>query len=65
MGRSSLQNIVSKFVSKKGFKNQSSKKLFWHKFNRTVCKRDHFINISNICCIAMKRSSLQKVTNFC
>jgi len=35
-------------------------KLFWYKFNNTFYKPNHFINLSNICCIAMKRSSLQK-----
>ncbi len=34
--------------------------LFWHKFTRTFCKLVHFITISNICCIVMKRYSLQK-----
>jgi hypothetical protein len=29
------------------------------------CRLDHFININNICCIAMKRSSLQnRVSKF-
>ncbi len=31
---------------------------FGHKC--TQCKLDHFIKISNICCVAMKRASLQK-----
>ncbi len=34
-------------------------KVFWSKITHTFCKLDHFINISNICCIGMKRSSLQ------
>ncbi len=32
---------------------------FRHKFTLTFCKLDHFINIGNIDCITMKRSSLQ------
>jgi hypothetical protein len=35
-------------------------KLCWHKFTHAFCKLDYFINISNMRCIAMKRSSLQK-----
>ncbi len=35
-------------------------KLFWHTFTLLFCKLDHLINICNICCIAMKRSSLNK-----
>jgi len=33
-------------------------KLFEHKFTHTFCKLDHFINISSICYIVMKRYSL-------
>jgi hypothetical protein len=33
-------------------------KLFCYKFTHTFYKLYHFINISNICCIAMKRCSL-------
>jgi hypothetical protein len=34
-------------------------KLLWGKITHTFYKLGHFINISNICCIVMKRSSLQ------
>ncbi len=35
-------------------------KHFWHEFTYSFCMLDHFIKICNICCTAMKRSSLQK-----
>jgi hypothetical protein len=35
-------------------------KLFWRKFTYSFCKLYYFIKISYICCISMKRSSLQK-----
>ncbi len=35
-------------------------KLFGHEFTHTFCKLDHFINASNACYIAMKRSSFVK-----
>jgi len=40
-------------------------KLLWCKFTNTFCKLHHYIKISNICCFAMKRSSLgQRESNF-
>ncbi len=38
----------------------NSIKLFWRKFTHTFFKLDLFINIHNVRCIAIKRSSLQK-----
>ncbi len=38
-------------------------KLFWHKFTHTFCKLGHFINASNACCIAMKRSSFVRIVS--
>ncbi len=41
-------------------------KLFSTKFAHTFCELDHFINLSNICYIAMKRTNLQKeCVNLC
>ncbi len=34
-------------------------KLLWSKITHTFYKLDHFINIINMGCVAMKRSSLQ------
>jgi hypothetical protein len=42
-----------------------SHKNFWHKFTYIFCKLDHFTTISNIDCIVMKRSSLQKESLNC
>ncbi len=37
--------------------------IFWLKFNDIFCKLYHFIQISKICCIDMKRFSLQNEIN--
>jgi hypothetical protein len=46
-----------------GFPGVNLIKLFWRKFTHAFCKLDHFKNESNICCIAMKRFSLQQIVS--
>ncbi len=56
-------NIMT--LSTKGNSGVDLIKPFWRKFTHTLCKLDHFINISIICCITMKVSSLQyRVSKF-
>jgi hypothetical protein len=39
-------------------------KLFKHRFTQTFCKLDHYINRSNICCIAMKGLVSNRLSKF-
>jgi hypothetical protein len=49
-----LRKLGCLAVTGKELSRGRSHKLFWSKFTHTFCKLDHFINISNICCIDMK-----------
>jgi hypothetical protein len=51
--------LTSKKVLYDFFPGVKLSKQFWRIITHTFCKLDHFINVSNICCIAMKRCSLQ------
>ncbi len=58
--RKFLHEIGPRLVSKSGV---DLMKLFWDKFTRTFWKLDLFIDIHNIYCIGMKKSSLEKIVS--
>jgi hypothetical protein len=61
---SSLQQRISKFMPKNFYdsdlRGRSLNTILAKILPTHFCKLDHFTNISNICCIALKRSSLQE-----
>jgi len=61
--KSNFDTNVIKLRNTKQCQGVNLIKLFWRKFTFNYSKLDHFMNMSNTCCIVMKRSSFVKRVN--